>query len=48
MPSNCTATGRCSKDASIYLHTDATVDVADFKIAKMLFPATAGTYAGPE
>ncbi len=36
------------RDASIYLHTDATVDVADFKIARMLFPATAGTYAGPE
>jgi len=36
------------RDASVYLHTDATVDVASFKIAKMLFPATAGTYAGPE
>lgn len=36
------------RDAAVYLHTDATVDVANFKIAKMLFPATAGTYAGPE
>ena len=36
------------RDAAIYLHTDATVDVANFKIARMLFPATAGTYAGPE
>jgi len=36
------------RDAAIYLHTDATVDVANFKIAKALFPATAGRYAGPE
>jgi acyl-CoA dehydrogenase len=36
------------RDASVYLHMDATVDVSDFKIAKSLFPATAGMYAGPE
>ena len=37
------------RDAAVYLHTDATVDVANFKIAKALFPATAGpyAYAGP-
>jgi len=27
---------------------DATADVSNFKIAKTLFPATAGTYASPE
>jgi hypothetical protein len=27
---------------------DATVDVSNFKIAKALFPGTAGAYAGPE
>jgi len=32
----------------VYLHMDATVDVSNFKIAKALFPDTAGTYAGPE
>jgi hypothetical protein len=36
------------RDAAVYLHMDATVDVSNFKIAKALFPATAGTYAGPE
>jgi hypothetical protein len=32
----------------VYLHMDATVDVSNFKIAKALFPGTAGAYAGPE
>ena len=36
------------RDATVYLHMDATVDVSNFKIAKALFPDTAGTYAGPE
>jgi alkylation response protein AidB-like acyl-CoA dehydrogenase len=36
------------RDAAVYLHMDATVDVSNFKIAKALFPRTAGTYAGPE
>ncbi len=35
------------RDAAVYLHMDATVDVSNFKIAKALFPVTAGTYAGP-
>jgi len=33
---------------AVYLHMDATADVSNFKIAKTLFPATAGTYASPE
>jgi hypothetical protein len=36
------------RDASVYLHMDATVDVSAFKIIKAMFPATAGAYAGPE
>jgi len=36
------------RDAAVYLHMDATVDVSNFKIAKSLFPGTAGAYAGPE
>ena len=36
------------RDAAVYLHMDATADVSNFKIAKALFPATAGSYAGPE
>jgi len=36
------------RDAAVYLHMDATADVSNFKIAKTLFPATAGTYAGLE
>jgi len=36
------------RDAAVYLHMDATADVSNFKIAKTLFPATAGTYAGAE
>jgi alkylation response protein AidB-like acyl-CoA dehydrogenase len=35
------------RDAAVYLHMDATVDVSNFKIAKALFPDTAGAYAGP-
>src|SRR3984893_11640252 len=33
------------RDAAVYLHMDATVDVSNFKIAKALFPGTAGAYA---
>jgi acyl-CoA dehydrogenase len=36
------------RDAAIFLHMDATVDVSKFKIVKSMFPATAGRYAGPE
>jgi acyl-CoA dehydrogenase len=36
------------RDAAVYLYMDATVDVSNFKIARELFPGTAGTYAGPE
>ena len=36
------------RDAAIFLHMDATVDVSRFKIVKALFPETAGKYAGPE
>jgi len=36
------------RDAAIFLHMDATVDVSKFKIVKALFPHTAGKYAGPE
>jgi acyl-CoA dehydrogenase len=36
------------RDASIFLHMDATVDISRFKIVKSLFPHTAGKYAGPE
>src|SRR5487761_2798688 len=36
------------RDASVYLHMDATVDVSAFKIIKAMFPETAGAYAGPE
>jgi alkylation response protein AidB-like acyl-CoA dehydrogenase len=36
------------RDAAIFLHMDATVDISRFKIVKSMFPATAGTYAGPE
>jgi hypothetical protein len=34
------------RDASVYLHMDATTDISNFRIAKALFPRTAGTYAG--
>jgi len=36
------------RDAAIFLHMDATVDVSKFKIIKSLFPDTAGKYAGRE
>lgn len=36
------------RDAAIFLHMDATVDISRLKIVKALFPATAGKYAGPE
>ncbi len=36
------------RDAAIFLHMDATVDISHFKIIKALFPNTAGVYAGPE
>ena len=36
------------RDAAIFLHMDATVDISKFKIVKSMFPATAGRYAGPE
>jgi alkylation response protein AidB-like acyl-CoA dehydrogenase len=35
------------RDASVYLHMDATTDITHFRIVKSLFPSTAGTYAGP-
>ena len=33
------------RDAAIFLHMDATVDISKFKIVKSMFPATAGKYA---
>ncbi|MBV8746113.1 MAG: acyl-CoA dehydrogenase family protein [Xanthobacteraceae bacterium] len=36
------------RDATVFLHMDATVDISKFKIVKSMFPATAGKYAGPE
>jgi alkylation response protein AidB-like acyl-CoA dehydrogenase len=36
------------RDAAIFLHMDATVDISRFKIVKSLFPHSAGAYAGPE
>jgi alkylation response protein AidB-like acyl-CoA dehydrogenase len=36
------------RDASLFLHRDATVDISRFKIVKSMFPRTAGIYAGPE
>src|SRR5438067_1155044 len=36
------------RDASILLHMDATADLSLFKIVKLLFPVTAGAYAGKE
>jgi alkylation response protein AidB-like acyl-CoA dehydrogenase len=36
------------RDAAIFLHMDATADISRFKIVKAMFPATAGTYVGPE
>jgi alkylation response protein AidB-like acyl-CoA dehydrogenase len=36
------------RDAAIFLHMDATVDISRMKIIKSLFPDTAGKYAGKE
>ncbi|MCC6779873.1 MAG: acyl-CoA dehydrogenase family protein [Hyphomicrobiales bacterium] len=36
------------RDAAVFLHMDATVDISKLKIIKSLFPDTAGKYAGPE
>ena len=36
------------RDAAVFLHMDATVDISKFKIVKNMFPQTAGKYAGPE
>ncbi|MBO0766214.1 MAG: acyl-CoA dehydrogenase family protein [Hyphomicrobiaceae bacterium] len=36
------------RDAAIFLHMDATADISRLKIAKAIFPDTAGAYAGPE
>jgi alkylation response protein AidB-like acyl-CoA dehydrogenase len=36
------------RDAAVFLHMDATVDISKLKIVKSLFPHTAGKYAGPE
>ncbi|MGB5080526.1 MAG: acyl-CoA dehydrogenase family protein [Burkholderiales bacterium] len=36
------------RDAAIFLHMDATVDISRFKIVKSMFPHSAGAYAGPE
>ncbi len=36
------------RDAAIFLHMDATVDISKMKIVKNMFPETAGKYAGPE
>ena len=36
------------RDATMFLHMDGTVDITKFKIAKAMFPDTAGAYAGPE
>src|SRR5262249_38226262 len=36
------------RDAAVFLHMDATVDISKMKIVKSMFPATAGKKAGPE
>ena len=36
------------RDAAIFLHMDASVDISKMKIIKNMFPQTAGKYAGPE
>jgi acyl-CoA dehydrogenase len=36
------------RDASLFLHRDATVGVSRFKIVKAMLPETAGKYAGAE
>jgi len=39
---------RFLRDAALFLHRDASVDISRFKIVKAMFPRTAGVYAGPE
>ncbi|MCC7486465.1 MAG: acyl-CoA/acyl-ACP dehydrogenase [Burkholderiales bacterium] len=34
------------RDAAVFLHRDATVDICRFRIVKAMFPRTAGIYAG--
>jgi alkylation response protein AidB-like acyl-CoA dehydrogenase len=36
------------RDASLFLHRDATFDISRFKIVRAMFPQTAGVYSGPE
>jgi len=36
------------RDAAIFMHMDATVDISRFKVIKLMFPDTAGTYADPK
>jgi hypothetical protein len=36
------------RDASIFLHMDATADISRLKIVKAMYPHSAGAYAGPE
>lgn len=36
------------RDAAIFMHMDATVDISRFKVIKAMFPETAGTYADPQ
>jgi alkylation response protein AidB-like acyl-CoA dehydrogenase len=36
------------RDAVVFLHMDATVDISRFKIVKSMFSEAAGKYAGPE
>src|SRR5439155_1419447 len=36
------------RDAAVFLHMDATVDISRFKIVKAMFPYSAGAYVGPE
>jgi len=39
---------RFLRDAALFLHRDATVDISRFRIVKNMFPRTAGVYAGRE
>ena len=39
---------RFLRDAALFLHRDATVDIGRFKIVRGMFPRTAGAYAGTE
>ncbi len=43
-----TGSVRCQTGTSRMSSVDATADISNLKIAKALFPATAGTYARPE